>query len=191
MLTHYFELRAVPQIEISQVEVINQLMQCLHLNLVNHQGNIAVSFPCYGRPQKKTVGGIIRLHGPKLPLMALYEALANVALIRDYAITLPILPIPDKVTGYSRLIRVNPKGQSALRRAEKRLTAQGKWSLDVKQKMVEKWGNVHLDYPHLCLKSHSTGQQFILWLKQQSCNEPIQGEFNSYGLSRSATVPVF
>ncbi|OCG07840.1 type I-F CRISPR-associated endoribonuclease Cas6/Csy4 [Gilliamella sp. wkB178] len=189
MLTHYFELRAIPQIEITEVDVMNQLMQSLHQVLVNHQGNIGVSFPCYNL--HRTLGGIIRLFGSEAELNKLLADLKQKSTVTDYALALPITLIPTSVTGYLRLIRVNPKGQSALRRAEKRLTAQGKWSDEVKNKMIAKWGSVNLAYPHLHFSSKSTGQQFIMWLKQEHCTESVSGTFNSYGLSQTATVPNF
>lgn len=189
MLTHYFELRAIPQLEITETEVINQVMQSLHQVLVNHQGNIAVSFPCYN--VHRTLGGIIRLFGDEAQLQQFRTALLQQTVINDYTLALPIASVPTSVKGYLRLIRVNPKGQSALRRAEKRLTAQGKWSAEVKSKMVEKWGSVHLNYPHLHFASKSTGQHFIMWLKQQKCATAVEGTFNSYGLSKTATVPDF
>lgn len=187
MLTHYFELRAIPQLEITETEVINQVMQSLHQVLVNHQGNIAVSFPCYN--VNRTLGGIIRLFGDEAQLQQFKTVLQTV--VSDYTIALPINPVPTNIRGYLRLIRVNPKGQSALRRAEKRLTAQGKWSDEVKNKMIEKWGSVQLNYPHLHFTSKSTGQNFIMWIKQEKCTTPVQGIFNSYGLSKTATIPDF
>ncbi|MCX8670169.1 type I-F CRISPR-associated endoribonuclease Cas6/Csy4 [Gilliamella sp. B2865] len=187
MLTHYFELRAIPQLEITETEVINQVMQSLHQVLVNYQGNIAVSFPCYN--VHRTLGGIIRLFGDEVQLQQFKTALQTV--VSDYTIALPITPVPTNIKGYLRLIRVNPKGQSALRRAEKRLTAQGKWSDEVKNKMIEKWGSVQLNYPHLHFISKSTGQNFIMWIKQEKCTTPVQGIFNSYGLSKIATIPDF
>lgn len=189
MHTHYFELRAIPQIEITEVQVINQVMQKLHHVLVNFQGNIGISFPCYN--VRRTLGGIIRIFGTETQLQEFKSALQQQAAIADYVLILPIIAIPADVKGYLRLNRVNPKGQSALRRAEKRLTAQGKWSSDVQQKMIEKWGSINLTYPHLHIDSQSTGQRFIMWLKQESVAEPVEGTFNSYGLSKIATVPDF
>lgn len=189
MLTHYFELRAIPQIEITEVDVMNQLMQSLHQVLVNHQGNIAVSFPCYNL--HRTLGGIIRLFGTETDLHKLLIDLKQQSSVTDYALALSITPIPTNVKGYLRLIRVNPKGQSALKRAKKRLTAQGKWSNEVANKMIDKWGSVNLQYPHLHFSSKSTNQQFIMWLKQEKSAESVSGTFNSYGLSKTATVPEF
>ncbi|OCG27047.1 type I-F CRISPR-associated endoribonuclease Cas6/Csy4 [Gilliamella sp. wkB108] len=189
MLSHFFELRTISQIEISEVDVVNQIMQSLHQILVNHQGNIAISFPCYN--VKRTLGGIIRIFGTENELQNLSTVIQQESSISDYALLMPISPVPKIIKGHLRLIRVNSKGQSALRRAEKRLTAQGKWSDEVKDRMVDKWGSVRLQYPHIHFYSKSTGQQFIMWLKQEKCIKPVEGTFNSYGLSQSATVPDF
>ncbi|MWN05122.1 type I-F CRISPR-associated endoribonuclease Cas6/Csy4 [Gilliamella sp. Pas-s95] len=189
MHSHYLELRAISQIEITEVDVMNQVMQSLHQILVNHQGNIAISFPCYRVHQ--TLGGVIRLLGSEQELQNLKADIQQKSTISDYALLMPITIVPTTIKGYLRFSRVNPKGQSALRRAEQRLTAQGKWTPEVKNKMIEKWGSVHLQYPHFHLHSKSTGQKFILWIKQEKCREPVQGNFNSYGLSQTATVPDF
>ncbi|MDF7667798.1 type I-F CRISPR-associated endoribonuclease Cas6/Csy4 [Orbaceae bacterium ESL0727] len=191
LLTHYFELRAIPQLEIDENDVMNQTMQSLHHLLVNQQGNIALSFPCYALHQHRSFGGIIRLLGSEMALQKIRNEISNNSTITDYMLMLPIASVPDTIKGHTRFIRVNPKGQSALRRAEKRLTAQGKWSDEVKNRMIEKWGSVHLDYPHFHLKSKSTGQSFILWIKQAHCTKSTEGKFNSYGLSQTATVPNF
>ena len=189
MFSHYFELRAIPQLEITETEVINQIMQSLHEVLVNYQGNIAVSFPLYN--VKKTLGGVIRIFGHESILQQFIGDLQKRSIINNYSLFFPISKIPSRIKGHIRLIRVCPKGKRHLVRAEKRLTAQGKWSEEVKRNITEKWGCIQLNYPHIHFESKSTGQKFIMWLKQQKCKTAIQGEFNSYGLSKTATVPDF
>ena len=191
MLTHYFELRAIPQLEITEVEVVNKLMQALHLELINHQGKIAIGFPRYTMQQRKYLGGIIRLFGEEDQLQQLKKALSQSHAITDYAIILDISLIPEKIKGYLMLSRVHQKGQSALRRAEKRLTQQGKWSPEVRSRMEQKWREQQRHYPHVHLYSRSTGQKFVLWISQRQFAQPQTGEFNCYGLSQNATVPDF
>jgi len=191
MQTHYFELRAIPQIELTQVMVVNQLMQALHQTLVHYKGQIAICFPLYTQRKNKTLGGIIRLFGEQSQLTLLKSELMGQTTITDYAITLDIKAVPNNITRYLSVSRIRTKGQSAFKRAQKRLTEQGKWSTDVQNRIVEKWGNVNLNYPHCHLVSGSTGQRFILWVKQQQCTTPQIGTFNSYGMSQSATVPNF
>lgn len=192
MLTHYFELRAIPQIEMTETEVMNQLMQSLHRALVNYNGKIGLSFPCYARQNRQSMGGIIRLFGSAGNLQQLSNEIKQNSNIRDYALAMDIQTIPEKLTGYIEVSRVRSKGQSAIRRAEKRLTAQGKWSPDVHQAMIEKWGSTRLNYPYFHLTSQSTGQHFMLWVNQKHCKNPVYGEFNAYGMSQvGVTVPDF
>ncbi|MFQ1018181.1 type I-F CRISPR-associated endoribonuclease Cas6/Csy4 [Gilliamella sp. BG7] len=189
MLSHYFELRVISQIEITEVEVINQVMQSLHQILVNQKGNIAISFPCY--KLRKTVGGVIRLFGSEQELQKIKIDIQQKSSISDYALLTSVAKVPSTIKGYLRFRRFNPKNKSSLRRAEERLTAQGKWTPEVKNRLIEKWGNGDLQYPYFHLNSKSTEQRFILWLKREKCSEPVQGIFNSYGLSQTATVPDF
>lgn len=191
MQTHYFELRAIPQIELTEVMVINQLMQGLHQVLINHQGKIGICFPNYTQNQRKTLGGIIRLFGQESELITVKNELSKLTIINDYAVIFDVKTVPKVVHGYLSVSRVRTKGQSALRRAEKRLSQQGKWSSEVQNKMITKWGNINLNYPHCHLTSSSTGQRFILWIKQQQRAIPKEGVFNCYGMSQSATVPSF
>ena len=100
------------------------------------------------------------------------------------------MPIPEKVRSYRVYQRVQSKGQSALRRAEKRLKAQGKWSEDVRQNMLQKQATQRV-YPHAHLKSSSTKQQFILAIKSVYKAKSVEGSFSAYGLSQTATVPHF
>lgn len=194
MLTHYFELRAIPQLELSDIEVMNQVMQSLHYCLAKYQGQIGICFPCYSK-KRQTLGGIIRLFGTEQQLNALKQALNQQYIVQDYTIMMAIQPIPmtkdDGGHRYLLVSRVRTKGMSALRRSEKRLTAQGVWNEEVRQAMIKKWGDVSLSYPHCHLKSVSNGQHFILWVNQRFVAKEHAGNFNSYGMSQSATVPHF
>lgn len=194
MLTHYFELRAIPQLELSEVDVMNHLMQHLHHSLAKFQGQIGICFPRYTK-QGCTLGGIIRLFGTAEKLSALKQALNQQYTVTDYAILLDIKPIPsfqENKTKRNLLVsRVRTKGMSALRRAENRLIKQGVWNDNVRQNMIKKWGESWLNYPHCHLKSGSNGQNFILWINQRSVANQQLGEFNSYGMSQTTTVPDF
>lgn len=84
MFSHYFELRAIPQLEITETEVINKIMQSLHEVLVNYQGNIAVSFPLYN--VKKTLGGVIRIFGHESILQKFIGDLQKRSIINNYSL---------------------------------------------------------------------------------------------------------
>ena len=183
--THYIEIKAIPQVDMLQTEVISFCLQKLHQILPHFEGRIGLAFPAYGND--KTLGGIIRLFGSENECDSVYIKLQE---LRDYALLSEVMPIPEKVRSYRIYQRVQMKGQSAIRRAEKRLTAQGKWSEEVRQNILQKQSTQRV-YPHVHLKSSSTKQQFILAIKSVYKAKSVEGSFSAYGLSQTATVPHF
>lgn len=186
--THYLELRAIPQADLIQSQVLSHLMQTLHQYLPAYAGRIGVAFPGYG--QARTLGGIIRLIGNEADCQALHQQLHASGNINDYALLYPVAEVPSGIQSHARYSRSHHKGPSALRRAEQRLTAQGKWQPEIADKMREKW-QTPPKLPHLQLRSASTKQTFTLWIKQHSHSQPQAGLFSAYGLSQEATVPQF
>ena len=183
--THYIEIKAIPQVDMLQTEVISFCLQKLHQILPHFEGRIGLAFPAYGND--KTLGGIIRLFGSENDCDSVYIKSQE---LRDYVLLSEVMPIPEKVRSYRIYQRVQMKGQSAIRRAEKRLTAQGKWSEEVRQNMLQKQ-SIQRIYPHAHLKSSSTKQQFILAIKSVYKAKSVEGSFSAYGLSQKATVPHF
>lgn len=184
--THYLELRAIPQADITQSQVLSHLMQTLHQCLPAYAGRIGAAFPGYG--QARTLGGIIRLIGNQADCQNLYQQLQQLG-INDYALLYPVTAIPQGIHQHVRYSRIHHKGDSALRRAERRLTTQGKWQPEIAQRMQDKWQTPKL--PHVHMNSSSTQQQFILWIKQHTHTHARDGLFSAYGLSQQATVPQF
>lgn len=183
--THYIELRAIPQVDMLQTEIISFCMQKLHQILPHFEGRIGLGFPAYGND--RTVGGIIRLFGSENDCHFIHFKLQS---LQDYALIGEIKNVPEKIKSYRVYQRFQPKGQSAIRRAEKRLKAQGKWNEEVLQNMLQKQTTQRI-YPHIRLTSSSTKQQFILAIKATYQTKAIDGVFNAYGLSQIATVPHF
>ncbi|MBN6062847.1 type I-F CRISPR-associated endoribonuclease Cas6/Csy4 [Aggregatibacter actinomycetemcomitans] len=183
--THYIEIKAIPQVDMLQTEVISFCLQKLHQILPHFEGRIGLAFPAYGND--KTLGGIIRLFGTENDCGFIHFKLQS---LRDYALIGEVMPIPEKIKSYRVYQRVQPKGQSAIRRAEKRLKAQGKWNEEVLQNILQKQATQRT-YPHVHLKSSSTKQQFILAIKSVRQTKAVEGVFSAYGLSQTATVPHF
>ena len=186
--THYLELRAIPQPELTQSQVLSHLMQALHQHLPAYAGRIGVAFPGYG--QARTLGGIIRLIGNEADCQALHQQLHASGNISDYALLYAVAKVPQGIQSHARYSRSHHKGPSALRRAEQRLSAQGKWQAEIADKMRAKW-QTPPKLPHLQLRSASTKQTFTLWIQQQNHTHPKPGLFSAYGLSQEATVPQF
>lgn len=185
----YFDLKALPNPEIIQSEVVEELMRVLHKTLPSFEGRIGVDFPAYG--QQKTLGGIIRILGNEQDVKALHTTLSQHPVIRDYALLIAIDVIPDKISRYARCQRRHARGNSRFQRLKKRHLANGSWSEELEQALLQKLLNpLHL--PHVKLSSASTGQRFLLFVERTICGRPVAGSFNGYGLGLDGTtVPIF
>ncbi|EFM97156.1 type I-F CRISPR-associated endoribonuclease Cas6/Csy4 [Actinobacillus pleuropneumoniae] len=186
-LTHYIELKAIPQVDILQTDVIAHGLQILHKFLPLYQGEIGLSFPAYGLG--RTLGGIIRVFGNEQHCAQIKVQLTAEGL-QDYALITSVTPIPEEIAEHRRYQRVHRKGQSAIRRTEKFLVQQGKWTEEIRQEMLIHQQNQKV-FPYVKLKSGSTKQHFVLAIRQLRLAEPSFGLFNTYGLSKIATVPHF
>lgn len=185
-LSHYIELKAIPQAELTQAEVLSHLMQHIHRLLPAYAGRIGIAFPGYG--QQRTLGGIIRLFGSQADMQTLHTSLQTLA---DYALISSPADVPA-AHKHAVFDRQQPKGQSDQRRAERRLQAQGLSEADIRQRLHNKQlKQTNLHTPFVQMQSSSTGQRFPLWITRHSKSEAQTGLFSSYGLSHNTTVPVF
>lgn len=190
MLSHYLEIKAIPQEEIQQSTIISLAMQNLHSLLKEFDGRIGICFPEY-RKQIMTLGGRIRCFGCLELLERLKHNLYTKEL-NNYVLISEVNPIPTKIMSYSVYSRVQNKGSSDLRRAEKRMKNDGKSEDDIERILNFKIKNQKpISLPHVHLNSSSTGQDFLLMINKQKKKEKTEGVFNSYGLSKTATVPDF
>lgn len=186
-LTHYIELEAIPQLEIKHSDVMAYAMQTLHQLLPFFDGRIGIGFPQY--QQNYGLGWKIRLFGTEMDLDFIALQLDP---LQDYFIINTITPVPEKTTAV-RYQRIQHKGNSALKRAEKRMKARGNFSDAVLENMRLKQQQVKR-YPHVFLKSASTKQtKMLLEIKRVVCSEHREGLFTGYGLSKDAiaTTPHF
>ncbi len=185
----YFEVKAIPDPELLQSAVMGQLMQTLHGCLTDFDGRVGVSFPGYG--QARTLGGILRLHGSSPDMDQLKFQLESKPTATSYGLLTDVAPVPSKLKGHALFQRKHVKGKSNIRRLEKYHRANGTWTADREKAIAEKYQQA-VTYPHIVLKSHSTKQpKFLLFVEKKNVVQPISGEFNAYGLSKTATVPWF
>lgn len=189
MLSHYCDIRAIPQADMLQSEVVSLVMQSLHRELPAFAGRIGLAFPGYG--QQRTLGGIVRVLGPSGDLARLRGALETSELI-DYALIAAVTAIPSVVKAHLCFARKHVKGTSDRRRAEQRLAAQGLSTAEIARRLQQKaQKSRRADVPHAHLTSHSTGQNMVLCVTRHVKRKAQTGRFSYYGLSSSATVPDF
>lgn len=185
----YFEIRAIPDPELLQSAIVANLMQKIHGLLPAYDGRVGLSFPGYG--QARTLGGIIRIHGNTNDLERLNFDVRNDPGMRSYGLISDVSSVPDSIKGYAKFQRLHAKGNSHLRRLQQRHQARGTWTKELEESISRKYA-VQVSCPHVSLKSASTGQpRFLLFIERCGSDSSADGEFNAYGLSKTATVPLF
>ena len=187
-MNRYFDLEAIPNPQIAQVDVVAQLMQQAHAQLPQYLGRVGLSFPEYRT--EKTLGRIIRVFANDKDLTDLHSSIKANPRFSNYCTVGEVLHAPEEPEAYTCFVRVQPKGNSRLQRLKRRHQAKGTWTNEFEQEVEKKYATKE-QLPHVSLRSISNGQKFILFVKQEKRPQSTEGFFSSYGLSNTTTVPWF
>lgn len=188
-ITHYFDLKAIPQEDMTEDLIISELMERLHLLLVSTdlKGQIGIGFPNFNL--NKRLGGIVRIFSSESILADFEKAVRADPTIRDYSIVTDCKRVPEKVDKHVVFARLRSGNisKSQIKRYQKR--HPDKWTDELSEQVLVNRERL-FGIPHFKMNSASNKQHFTIWVKRQEKPETI-GEFGSYGLSNKATVPIF
>jgi CRISPR-associated endonuclease Csy4 len=184
-MNSYNNIQIKSDAEFPENVLLNITFTKLHKALHNcKQTSIGVSFPNY----KVKLGDVIRLYGDEASLDALQQSnwLGGLA---GYCEVGGILPVPEKVEGYRTISRVQ---QNMTNAKLNRLRKRGSISAEEVKKYKARMFATGLDSPYLELQSSSTGEKYRIYITFGELHEqPATGEFNYFGLSKTATIPWF
>lgn len=183
-MQHYIDVRIKPDAELRENVLLNKVYTKLHKALCDLKStDIGVSFPEY----KIRLGCVIRIHAMEMRLEALQQGDWLGGLIGYCAIS-AIQSIPDQVR-YRTVSRIQSTMSPAkLKRLIKRGSIQ---ESEIKQYKAKLFQN-GLDNPFLELESTSNGHLHRRYIAfSELMDKPMQGEFDQFGLSKTATVPWF
>lgn len=188
MTSHYIDIHLLPDPEFSQAHLMNALYAKLHRALVQLQSsNIGVSFPGYSL-HPKTLGQIMRLHGSESALQTLLTS-DWLRGMRDHTQLSAIAAAPAQAE--HRQLQRRQFKTSAERLRRRRMQRKGE-TAEQAHAAIPDHVERQPDLPFAQLRSSSTGQSFHLFLALSKAQpEPLQGPFNTYGLSTAATIPWF
>lgn len=185
----YADFQLLPDPEFSAHHLMNALFTKLHRALVDLDNiQIGASFPAAGG-QAKGMGDLLRLHGTELTLRRCLEG-GWFKSIRDHADCSVIQAVPADCK-YIQVRRVQSLGESDLRRLRRRLVKRTGCSPEEAQQRLPSTAAERLSLPFLALRSASTGQMFRLFIEQKPTSQRVDGTFNTYGISQTATLPFF
>lgn len=187
-MDHYIDIRLRPDPEFPATVLMSALFSKLHRSLVaQSKGNIGVSFPESG-DGPRSLGTHLRLHGTAASLADL-AALDWLTGMRDHV----SVSAPGLVPAGARHRTVRRvQAKSSPERERRRLVARKGVSEEAARVAIPDGCAERLSLPYVVLNSHSTGQQFRLFIQHLPLrDEPQPGSFSDYGLSATATIPWF
>ncbi len=180
----FIDIQIKPDAEMRENVLLNKVYTKLHKRLFELQTtDIGVSFPQYN----VLLGKLLRIHGGELKLHEL-QATQWLGGLIGYCDVSSIQNIPDHVQ-YRTISRI----QSNMTEAKlRRLKQRGSISADQIKTYKARMYHQSLDQPFLELESASNGHKHRRYLNfGELQNEPKVGEFDQFGLSKTATVPWF
>lgn len=184
----FLDIRILPDPEFPATTLMNALFSKLHRGLVSFgERAIGVSFPDV-REGERTLGARMRIHASADRLRK-FMATEWLSGMRDHVVLGSLTAVPQE-TRHQIVRRVQAK--SSPERERRRLVARKGVSDDEAKLAIPDSSVELLDLPFVLLRSHSTGQQFRLFIEHLPAQDSSRpGTFSAYGLSAEATVPYF
>ena len=194
--------------EISFIKNQQSLYECwslfygqLHLSLVNFEKmgikSIGASFPNYHFCQndQKTIanlGNQIRLFANQETLKIFVNDLKH-RLDKQYPEWQDDLHFKSikAVPSDCRFVRFSRHYVNELKKVAQDFAKHKNISIEEALAHCQTYKRQNVTYPFVRLKSLSSNKTFYLHIVKIPCESCVQGEFDSYGLSKTATVPEF
>lgn len=183
-MDHYIDLSLKPNAKIREAELSSKVFTKFHKALVNLKTNqIGISFPLVNRK----LGKLFRIHGQQSILKELQEQ-AWLGELSKHCKRSETTQVPSHVD-----YRVISQKRSNMSNAKlQRLIARGNIDeVGIKNYKV-KMLSQGFDNPYLDVFSSSTRQTRRIFFEFSVLrSEPVKGKFDTFGLSKTATVPWF
>jgi CRISPR-associated endonuclease Csy4 len=192
-MTRYQDLELLPDVELPIFFIRNKVYTKLHKAIFDlNASDIGVSFP----QAKERLGCVIRIHSTKDRLNEL-QKLNWLGGLAGYCQVGEVFSVPDEVKGHQVISRIR-QTMSMAKLSKKIAYLQKKGYLkdneadSYKKQYKAKLFATGLDNPYLELQSVSTGSKYRLYIQfGELQQQAVIGEFNRFGLSKTATIPVF
>lgn len=180
----YVDIKLLPDAEIPATILMNAIYTKLHKALCDiGSKTIGVSFPNY----KVTLGNVLRLHGSQSDLSALLRK-SWMGGMSGYCKVGDIISVPGDTKYRTVSRKQTTMSQAKLNRLLKRGSIAEQEVKQYRAKMFTKG----LDNPYLELVSGSSGHKHRRYIEfGELLDETVAGQFDQFGLSKTATVPWF
>ncbi|MGX5175303.1 type I-F CRISPR-associated endoribonuclease Cas6/Csy4 [Aliikangiella sp. IMCC44653] len=200
-MNYYIDITLLPDAEISLGFIWQKLFQQVHIALVDNkvgsnESAVALSFVDYGN-KDFPLGSKLRLLADSEAALQKLDINRWLNRLTDYCHVKAIKPVPTDVTRYANFKR---KAVKSLEKKAQRRAAHLNKPYDVVLAYLIKEGKSNdSKMPFINVESQETKKRveegtrtkFCLFIERAISDKPVAGTFDCYGLSKTATVPLF
>ena len=183
-MDYYLDINLKPDSEMPVNKLLNAIYTKFHKLLYElNSKSIGVSFPHY----RVMLGDMIRVHGTKADLNRLQQ-FNWIGGMNGYCSIGEIASVPS----ISKYRTVSRKQTTMSRSKLNRLLRRGSITEEEVKNYRAKMFGKGLDNPYIELISGSNGHRHRRYIEfGELMDEPVEGSFDQFGLSKTATVPWF
>jgi CRISPR-associated endonuclease Csy4 len=183
-MDHYIDVKLKPDAEMRENVLLNKVYTKLHKALFTLKSDaIGVSFPQY----KVTLGRVLRIHS-NLAMLNDLQGMSWLGGLSGYCDNSEVSVVPKGCKN-----RIVSRKQSNMTQAKlNRLIKRGSITESEVKTYKAKMFTCGLDEPYLELESESNGNKHRRYINFSNLiDKSRQGQFDYFGLSKTATVPWF
>ena len=196
---YYQEVTLLPGFEIPLYFVWSNVYRQLHLAFVDckdENGSVpyGVSFPQYQQEKKQSnLGEKVRVFAASKEALEQLDIKKWLQRLSDYVHVTGIREVPDKIIGYSvyRRVHQNNSSEQKARRFLKRHATETASYEEIVSKFIRSPAKWIQNIPYIKQKSLTNSSSFRLYVEKKECAREALGNFGTYGLSETTTVPEF
>lgn len=192
-MKYYLDITLLPDAEANLGFLWQKVYQQIHLALVEHKtvdntSDVAVSFPEFSLGDYP-LGSKLRLFSATEKALQALDIPLWLRRLTDYTHCTSIKTVPSSVTQHAvfKRIQFDTNIDRIARRRAKRKNETVAQALEYLNGFTDQTSKL----PFINMNSVSRQQKFRLFIQREKVQEPVAGDFNTYGLSKTATVPCF
>ncbi len=191
MMKYYQEITILETFDLSENYILNKVFLDLHKEFVKFNNSngffLPISFPMYDK-NIRTLGNKIRIFFETESEYNMLDINNSLRKYNDFVHFSKIRPIPNlyQYGCYSR-----KQSKSNYNRLARRYAKRKNISFDEALNYYHSVENKYISLPYMNLFSSSSNQNYKLFIEFEIKQQEIFGSFNSFGLSKNGTVPIF
>ncbi len=191
-MNYHRDIKLLCDAEISLGFIWQKVYTQMHLALVEHKdaegmSRIAFAFPHY--MELFPLGDTLRLFTLTKNELELFKVEEQLKKFSDYVIISEIKEVPTKIKGYVTFSRRQFKSNPI--RLARRYAKRHNKTLEESLSIYEDMNARETKLPFVMMNSLSSKHQMKLFIEKNISETNKKGLFNSYGLSKTSTVPCF